>query len=152
MFEVIHQFGPLALLLLLLLLESCLLHGLGSRLGLLLKYAGVDQLKVAVVPCDPGWRGRFVGRSSCDMAGVVRSSGVVEDKGPVAMDRLRNAVPCTPGCGIRVVNTIVAATSRGWIFHSRLKTHPSNGYLLFWRDIHRKGAGLVGVAGARPAC
>ena len=53
MLEVIHQFDPLAVLLLLLLLESCLLHGLGSCLGLLLKHAGIDQLKVAVVSCDP---------------------------------------------------------------------------------------------------
>lgn len=152
MSEVIHKFGPLVLLLLLLLLESCLLHGLGTRLGLLLEYAGVDQLKVAVISCNPRWRGRFVGRSACDMVGVVRSSGVVEDEGPVAMDRLRNTVPCTPGRGIRMVTTIVAATSRGCIFTNKSKSHPSNELFLFWHDVHRKGPGLVGVAGARPAC
>lgn len=53
MFEVIHELGPLAMFLLLLFLESCLLHGFGSRLGLLMKYAGVDQLEVAVVSRDP---------------------------------------------------------------------------------------------------
>lgn len=51
--EMVHELGPLAVLLVLLLLESCLLHGLGSRLGLLMKYTGVDQLEVAVVSCDP---------------------------------------------------------------------------------------------------
>lgn len=40
--EVIHQLDPLAMLLFLLLLQPCLLHGLGSRLGLLLKDTGVD--------------------------------------------------------------------------------------------------------------
>lgn len=42
MLEVIHQFDPLAVLLFLLLLESCLLHGPGSGLRLLLKDTGVD--------------------------------------------------------------------------------------------------------------
>lgn len=49
----IHELGPFAMLLLLLLLQSCLLHGLGSRLGLLMKYTGADQLKVTVISRDP---------------------------------------------------------------------------------------------------
>jgi hypothetical protein len=41
MLKMIHQFDSLEMLSFLLLLESCLLHGLGSRLGLLLKDSGV---------------------------------------------------------------------------------------------------------------
>lgn len=47
------------------------------------------------------------------MVGAIRSMGVVEDKGSVAVDRLRNTVPCAPGPGIRVVTAMVAAASRG---------------------------------------
>lgn len=60
------------------------------------------------------------------MVGVVRGMGVVEDKGSVAVDRLRNTVPCAPGPGIGVVTAMVAAASRGWTFPGWLERHPSN--------------------------
>lgn len=39
----------------------------------------------------------------------------------MAMDGLRNTVPCTPGRGVGVVTTIVAAASRGYILPVWLK-------------------------------
>lgn len=77
--------------------------------------------------------------------------GVVEDKGSVAVDRLRNPVPRAPGPGIGVVTAMVAAASRGWIFPGWLNVFHQTS-VLFWRNIHRKGPGVAGVAGARPAC
>lgn len=46
------------------------------------------------------------------MVGVC-SVGVVEDKGSVSMDGLRNAITRTPGRGIGVVAPLVATTTRG---------------------------------------
>lgn len=43
----------------------------------------------------------------------------------MAMDRLRNTVPCTPGRRVGVVTAIVAAASRGYILPVWLKSHPS---------------------------
>lgn len=70
----------------------------------------------------------------------------------MAMDRLCNTVPCTPRRGIGMVTTIVAAASRGCILTGWLKRHASKECCVFIRDIHRKGAGLAGGAGVRPAC
>lgn len=75
------------------------------------------------------------------MAGAVRSMGVVEDKGSVAVDGLRNTVPCAPGPGIGVVTTMIAATSRGWIFPGWLKYHPSNGCSVLAQHTSERASG-----------
>lgn len=76
----VQELRALFVLFLLQLLHTGLLDSLGTGLCLLLIDVGIDELKMAIVPGDPGG-----GRGS-HVVGVARSGGAVEDEGSVAVD------------------------------------------------------------------
>lgn len=93
--------------------ELRLLDGLRTRLGLLLVDIGVDQLEMAIVPCNPGRRRAIRGRS-CVAGGVVCAGRVVENEGPVPVDRgLPAAIACASWDRIGRLTAIITTSSIG---------------------------------------
>lgn len=68
----------------------------------------------------------------------------------MSMNGLRNAISCTSWCGIRMMTTIVSATSR--CYRCSWLTRHSSTSVVFGHNIHREGPEVAGVPGARPAC
>lgn len=110
----VQDLSALSGLLLAVFLESRLLDGLRTRLGLLLVDIGVDQLKVTVVSSNPGRR-RAMRRRSCVADGVVCAGRVVEDEGPVPVDRgFPDTITSTSWDGIGCLATMVSTSSIDW--------------------------------------
>lgn len=94
-------------------LEPCLFNSPRTRLSLLLVNVQIDQLKVPVVSCDPGRR-RAVRGGGCVAAGVVDASRVVDDEGPITMDRsLPDAIASASRSRVWRLTAMMATSSTG---------------------------------------
>lgn len=107
MLEMSQELCALPGLRLAMFLEPCLFNSPRTRLSLLLVNVQIDQLKVPVVSCDPGRR-RAVRGGGCVAAGVV------DDEGPITMDRsLPDAIASASRSRVWRLTAMMATSSTG---------------------------------------